>query len=262
VSPAGRLSSSAPGPQRRASQPPDRPLFAFAYGWTEFVEFAYGNGLRLVSADRSKAQFGTAPAVETLQWLHEQVTRGMARNGPPDFDQGRSVTETINANTVTGPRFPNVDPGDGSGIHTIHYPYGPSNTRKELLAYSNVYGPAVFKSGNAARVAAAADIAAWAGRSDVQAKVVPVSGTPPANAVAMREENLPANVKTHPILRPIFEAAKSVLLTPNFPSWNDATVVLNEAFQRVARGAALPKDALAEAQAQIQTLFDADLRRG
>ena len=78
----------------------------------------------------------------------------------------------------------------------------------------------------------------------------------------MREENLPANVKTHPILRPIFEAAKSVLLTPNFPSWNDATVVLNEAFQRVARGVALPKDALAEAQAQIQTLFDADLRRG
>jgi ABC-type glycerol-3-phosphate transport system substrate-binding protein len=172
------------------------------------------------------------------------------------------VTETINANTVTGPRFPNVDPGDGSGIHTIHYPYGPSNTRKELLAYSNVYGPAVFKSGNADRVAAAADIAAWAGRADVQTKVVPVSGTPPANAVAMREENLPANVKTHPILRPIFEAAKSVLLTPNFPSWNDATVVLNEAFQRVARGAALPKDALAEAQAQIQTLFDADLRRG
>ena len=246
---------------RRAAQPPDRPLFAFTYTWTEFVEYAYGDGLRLVSADRTKAQFGSPAALETLQWLHEQVTKGVARNGAPDFDQGKSVTETINANTVTGPRFPNVDPGDGSGIHTIHYPYGPSNTKKELLAYSNVYGPAVFKSGSAAKVAAAADVAAWAGRSDVQTKVVPVSGTPPANAVAAREENLPAAIKSNAILKPIFEAAKSVLLTPNFPSWNDATVVLNDAFGRVAKGAVLPKDALAEAQARIQALFDEDLRR-
>jgi multiple sugar transport system substrate-binding protein len=247
---------------RRAAQPPDRPLFALAYTWTEFVEFAYGDGLRLVSADRTKAQFASPPAIETLQWLHDQVAKGIARNGAPDFDQGKSVTETINANTVTGPRFPNVDPGDGSGIHTIHYPFGPSNTKKELLAYSNVYGPAVFKSGNTAKVAAAAEIAAWAGRSDVQMKVVPVSGTPPANSVAAREENLPANVKTNPILKAIFDAAKSVVLTPNFPSWNDATTVLNDSFQRVAKGDLRPRDALTEAQTRIQALFDEDLRRG
>jgi multiple sugar transport system substrate-binding protein len=247
---------------RRAAQPPDRVLFDFTYVWTAFVWWTYSNGQRLLNADRTKAQFDAPGAQETLQWLHDQVTKGMARNGPPDFDQGKSITDTINANAVTGPRFPNVDPGDGSGIHTIHYPLGPGNSKKELISYSNTYGPAVFRSPDASRVAAAAEIAAWAARADVQAKMVAVSLTPPANTVAARDENLPRQVRENPILKAINDGVKFALPTPNFPSWNAATVVLNEELQRLAKGELRPRDALASAQRRIQALFDEDLRRG
>jgi maltose-binding protein MalE len=63
-------------------------------------------------------------------------------------------------------------------------------------------------------------------------------------------------------LKAILDAAKSVVLTPNLPSWNDATTILNDSFQRVAKGDLRPRDALTEAQTSIQPLFDDDLRRG
>jgi maltose-binding protein MalE len=185
----------------------------------------------------------------------------MARNGAPDFDQGKSITDTINANAVTGPRFPNVDPGDGSGIHTIHYPLGPSNSKKEMLSYSNTYGPAVFKAADATKVAAAAELAAWAARADVQAKMVAVSLTPPANSVAARDENLPRQIRENPILKAINDGVKFAVSTPNFPSWNASTVALNEELQAVAKGQLRPRDALVNAQRRIQALWDEDLRR-
>ncbi|MBI3969785.1 MAG: extracellular solute-binding protein [Chloroflexi bacterium] len=248
---------------RKAAQPPEVALFDYRYTWPALLWWMYANGQRSLSADRTKLQFTAPAAHETLEWLHEQVTRTqLARNGAPNFNQGQSVTETINANAVTGPRFPDVDPGDGRGIHVIHYPYGPRNTKKEPLTYGNTYGFAVFRSAEPDKEAAAADVAAWSVRPDVQVKVMEVSLTPPTTLTALKESSLPARIKENPILKALNDGARYVYLTPNFPNWNEATNILDQGLGRVGKGELRPRDALADAQTKMQALLDEDLRRG
>ena len=125
----------------------------------------------------------------------------------------------------------------------------------------------MFKSPDAVKVAAAVEIAAWAARADVQARIVAVSLTPPANTVAARDENLPRQVRENPILKAINlkainDGVRFALPTPNFPSWNAATTIVNDQLQRLAKGELRPRDALSAVQARVQALFDDDLKRG
>src|SRR5581483_4882524 len=143
---------------RKAAQPPERVLGQFIYTWSPLQWWGFSNGQVPLNADRTKAQYDTLPMLTTLEWLHQNVMRGILRNGPGDFDTGRTLTEVINAGTVTPPRYPNVDPGDGSGVYATHYPLGPNNTKKEPITAGNVFGFLVFKGANAAAIGAAAEI--------------------------------------------------------------------------------------------------------
>ncbi|MBI3974070.1 MAG: extracellular solute-binding protein [Chloroflexi bacterium] len=248
---------------RRAAQPPDRVLFNFEYTWNMFLWWMYANGQRPLTADRTKVLFDTPQVLQTLEWLHEQVTRTqLARHGKADFNEGKSVTEVINAGTVTPPRYPNVDPGDGTGISLTHYPLGPSNTKKEIGTSGNVFGFVVFKSPDANKVAAAAEIAVWSVRPDVQLKVSEASGHAPANLTAAKDPNLSRALKGNLLLNTLNDLAKYNYPTPNFPNWGQANTILNENLGRLAKGELRAKEALAEIQAKIQELVDEDLRRG
>jgi multiple sugar transport system substrate-binding protein len=248
---------------RRAASPPERALFTWGYTWPGFHWWLYSNGQRALSADRTKTQYAAAPTVELLEWLHDHMSRTLL-GGPAtlNFDRGEVLTETINANTVTGPRYPNVDPGDGSGIHTIHYPFGPSNTKKETITYGNTQGPVVFKTADAKRIAAGAEIAAWAARSDTQMKVGVVALTPTSSLTAGKAENLPKQIRDNPILKAINDGVKNIYPTPNFPSWTRASMLLDQQMQRVMKGELRPREALMQVQSQIQSLLDEDLKRG
>lgn len=246
---------------KRTAQPPDRALFNFTYNWTWLGWWMYTNGQRVLNADRTKVQYDTPAARETLQWLDDQVTKTqLARNGATDFNNGGSVTETINAGTVYEPRYPNLDPGDGSGIHAIHYPYGPANAKKEMITYGNTYGLTVFKA-DTAKAAAAAEVAAWALRPELQTRIMDVTFQPPTSVTAAKEENLPKKFRENPILKALNDTAKGIYLTPNFLSWGNVTEALTEALGRVAKGQVTPRDALAEVTPRLQAMIDEDLKR-
>jgi multiple sugar transport system substrate-binding protein len=248
---------------RRGAQLPDRVLFTFEYIWNQLYWWMYANGQRPVSEDRTKVLFDTPAVLQTVEWLHEQVTRTqLARRGKGDFNEGKSLTEVINAGTVTPPRYPNVDPGDGSGIYLTHYPIGPSNSKREIGTSGNVFGFMVFKSGDADGVAAAAEIAAWSVRPDVQLKVSGASGHAPANLVTARDPSLPGQLRDNPLLRTLNDLARYNYPTPNFPRWGEVNRLVDEQLGRVADGALRPKEALEEIQRQAQTLVDEDLQRG
>jgi maltose-binding protein MalE len=119
-----------------------------------------------------------------------------------------------------------------------------------------------LKSSDAKRVDLAADVTGWGGRSDVQMKISEASGHVAPNTVAAQPANLPAKIKTNPILNKIAEYGKYTYLTPNYPSWTNSMNLLQESFMRVLNGQLLPKDALAESQPRIQAAVDEDLRRG
>ena len=246
---------------RRAAQPPDRVLFDFQYTWSYFYRWMFANGQRPLNADKTKVTLDTPGMLEMLQWAHDQVTKGVARNGGASFDTGGSLTEIINTGTVTPPRYPNVDPGDGSGIHLMNYPHGPGNTRKEPGTPGNVFGFMVLKGSDPKREAAAAEIAAWSVRPDVQLKVAEVTGHAPANLAAAKDASLPKLLKDNPLLRSLNDLAKYNYPTPNFPSWNNAQTIINDTLANLGKNATTPKGALAEMQAKIQPLIDEDLKR-
>jgi ABC-type glycerol-3-phosphate transport system substrate-binding protein len=247
---------------RKAAQPPDRVLFDFQYTWTYFYRWMFANGQRPLNASKTKVTIDTPGMLETLQWAHDQVTKGVARNGVANFDAGGSLTEIINTGTVTPPRYPNVDPGDGSGILLTNYPHGPSNTKQEIGTPGNVFGFIVLKGTDPKREAAAAEIAAWSVRPDVQLKVAEVSGHAPSNLAAARDASLPRILKDNPLLRTLNDLARYNYPTPNIPSWNNAQSIINEALGNLGKNAITPKAALSEMQTTIQPLIDEDLRKG
>jgi ABC-type glycerol-3-phosphate transport system substrate-binding protein len=248
---------------RRTAQPPERVLFNFEYIWNQLFWWMYANGQRPLNQERTKVLFDTPQVLQTVEWLHEHVQRTqLARHGKADFNEGKSVTEVINAGTVTPPRYPNVDPGDGSGIFLTHYPLGPSNTRREPGTSGNVFGFMVFKAGDATKVAAAAEIAAWSVRPDVQLLVSEASGHAPANLAAARDPKLPGALKNNPLLRMLNDLARYNYPTPNFPRWGEVNRLIDEHLGRVGKGELRPKDALAEIQRRAQALVDEDLQRG
>jgi multiple sugar transport system substrate-binding protein len=246
---------------RRAASPPDKVLFDFQYTWTYFYRWMFANGQRPLNADKTKVTLDTPGMLEMLQWCHDQVTKGIARNAVANFDAGASLTEIINTGTVTPPRYPNVDPGDGSGIHLINYPHGPSNTKKEPGTPGNVFGFMVLKGADAKRAEAASEIAAWSVRPEVQLKVAEQTGHAPANLAAARDASLPKILKDNALLKSLNELAKYNYPTPNFPSWNAAQDVINASLGRLAKGEIRPKDALAEMQSKIQPMVDDDLKK-
>jgi ABC-type glycerol-3-phosphate transport system substrate-binding protein len=237
-------------------------LFDFQGTWTYLYRWMMANGQRPLSADRTKALFDTPQMLEMLQWANDQVTKGIARNGVANFNEGKSLTEIINTGTVTPPRYPDVDPGDGSGIFLTHYPFGPSNTKREIGTSGNVFGFMVFKGTDPKQAQAAAEIAAWSVRPDVQLKVSQASGHAPSNLTAVKDASLPRMLKDNSLLKTLSDLARFNYTTPNLPSWNNAQNIINESLDRMLKGAIRPKDALVEMQTKIQPMVDEDLKRG
>lgn len=252
---------------KKTTVPDERWLYPWGYGWSDFNSWIYSNGLAAVSQDRTKVLYDSPQMRETLQWLHDQASVSkLFRAGPSansDFDTGKFVAWSANEAAGIAPvRFPNVDSGDGNGLHITHFPMGPANTRKQIITYANVYGLIALKSTDARRTDLAAEVTGWGGRSDVQMKIAEASGHVPPNTVAAQAANLPTKIKSNPILNKIAEFGKYSYLTPNYPSWPASMTILQESFMRVLNGQLLPKDALAEAQPRIQAAVDEDLRRG
>ena len=250
---------------RKVAQPPELVLFEFPYTYTHFNRWFHANGAVPLNADRTKLLYDSPAMLETLQWVQEQVTRGIARNGDDgSFNLGGSLTVSANeAAAALPPRFTNVDPGgDGTGLHITHYPFGPSNTRKTVITFGNARGFVAIKTPDPKKDEMTLRIVEWAGRPEVQPKVAEASGHPPVGQTAAKQENLPPKIKNNVILRTINEFGKGAYLTPSFPSWLQAMTILQENLMRVAKGELLPKDALLDAQQKMQPLIDEDLRRG
>ena len=170
---------------RKVVQPGERWLMSWNYTWSAYNSWIYANGLAPLSTDRTKVLYDTPQMLETLQWLHDLATAGQIfRAGPstvPEFDGGTFVAESVNeAAAMQPPRYPNVDTGDGAGLFVTHFPIGPSNTKRQIITYANTYGLIALKSSDPRKVAAAAALAGWGARAEVQTEDRRGLGAPPA----------------------------------------------------------------------------------
>ena len=205
---------------RRAARPDERWLFFFQYNALRFGFWWRVNGQRPFNADKTKVLIDTQPMRETLEWCHDQVTRTqLAKNGTTNFNAGEAITDHCNASAVTVPQYPDLDPGDGSGIFVTHYPLGPSNTRREPAISGNAFGFSIFKAAGDQKVTAAAELAAWSVRPEVQAKVSDASNLFPAHSGASKHPAFPRRFLENPILKALTDLVPYGVPEPNFPSW-------------------------------------------
>ena len=245
----------------------ERVLFAMRYSlyWLSIV-WGPTNGASPLDASRTKLNFDTPEMLEALEYTYDHEKRtGYAHKDLKTyhFNLKKRVTEVINPGTVTPPRYPDVDPGDGSVIKLVHYPHGPNNTQKQITTPGNVFGTMVFKVRDKAAEQLSADLAAWSVREDVQLLVSAASGHPPANLAAARNPAINAALKNNPLLQRLNYLTQFDVPTPNSPSMAKILFTIGgEVFKRLEEGELNPKSALQEAQRLTQPLWEEDLQKG
>ena len=164
---------------------------------------------------------------------------------------------------MTPPRYPDVDPGDGSVIRVTHYPHGPANTKKQITTPGNCFGCVVFKVADQEAQELSADLAAWSVREEVQLLVSAASGHPPSNLAAGRNPGITAALKDNPILKQLNHLAQYDVPTPASPNMRKLLFeVGGEVFKRLENGELTPKAALEEAQRLTAPIYEEDLKKG
>ena len=220
-------------------------------------------------ASQANWKVDTPDMLEALEYVYNHHTRlGYAqtdtgREGKYYFNNKAKVTNGINPGTVTPPRYPDVDPGDGSVIRVTHYPHGPANTKKQITTPGNCFGCVVFKVADQEAQELSADLAAWSVREDVQLLVSKASGHPPSNLAAGRNPGITAALKDNPILKQLNHLAQYDVPTPASPNMRKLLFeVGGEVFKRLENGELTPKAALEEAQRLTAPIYEEDLKKG
>ena len=111
--------------------PEKRRLVDFGYDGHRMLWWMGNNGGFPIDDTRTKLQWDSPIARETLEWAHEHAKRTRLfisqsefnkdnpepyTNSNGNFNKGGRLANIINPGTVTPPRYPDIDPGDGSGI--------------------------------------------------------------------------------------------------------------------------------------------------
>ena len=246
--------------------PGERALSDFRYDGHRLLWYMGSNGTFPLDQSRTKFQWNTPETIETFEYAHNHSTRtGYFINEFPEgnsnanFNAGGRLTNIINAGTVTPPRYPDIDPGDGSGIQITHYPLGPSNASKTPMTPGNVFGIVVFKGHPSAEQDMAAELVLHSVRPEVQLLVSAASGHPPSNLAAARDPNITKALRDNPILNKLNELTQFDRPTPNPPSYLQVLGIVKEHMTNVKNGDMVPKDALAEIQRLTQPMLDKDI---
>ncbi len=247
-----------------------RTLWSMRYSlyWTVIV-LGPMNGAFPRDPAGTKWQVDTPGMLESLEYVYKHhrelgyAQTDIGKDGKYYFNNKAKVTEVINPGTVTPPRYPDVDPGDGSVIRVTHYPHGPANTKKQITTPGNCFGCVVFKVGDQDAQEVSADLAAWSVREDVQLLVSAASGHPPANLAAGRNPGINAALRDNPILHQLNHLAQYDVPTPAAPSMAKMLFEIGgEVFKRLENGELTPKTALEESQRLTAPLYEEDLKRG
>ena len=138
------------------------------YTWSDFNSWIYANGL----APRQRRPHQGARTTRRRCWRRcngcttrppsTQLFRPRRRPPSPDFDSGQvrgggAPTRPAGMRRVRYPQRRHRATAPGCSI--THFPIGPSNARKQIITYANVYGLIALKTSDAKRVAAAAEVA-------------------------------------------------------------------------------------------------------
>ena len=254
---------------RKVVKPDERRLVDFAYDGHRMLWWGGSNGTYPLDNTRTKLQWDTPPMIQALEYAHNNVTRtkyfiprsifesGKALNA--NYNTGGRLCNSINAGTVTPPRFPDVDPGDGSGIRVTHFPLGPSNTAKQPMTPGNVLGMMVLKGFPEHETNVAVELALHGLRPRVQLLISAASGHAPSNQVAAKDPSITKVLKNNPILNRLNELTQFNQPTPNPPSYLKILGIVQEQLGRVRDGELTVKDGLNEMQRLTQPLLDKDL---
>jgi ABC-type glycerol-3-phosphate transport system substrate-binding protein len=243
---------------RKAAKPPD--VWGYNSGWITAHHRMWGgsNGGRMLNGEGTKVTLTAPENVEAVQFELDLVRQGVMRDASERYAEllptGGAVFQFAVPARLPLYKKDNVDFG------TTLYPVGPRNQRKEPYTLGAAYAFNVFRATNKEQEYVAALAAKWAAQRDGQLLIARLAGVPVSNRAVVDSGAFNQEYSKDETYWPFVEALPSFEPYPNYPKFQDSYNALSDQLQRVWKGEASPREAMAEAERLCQQHLDESLR--
>jgi ABC-type glycerol-3-phosphate transport system substrate-binding protein len=244
---------------RKAAKPPD--VWGYNSGWVlaHHRMWAGSNGGRMLNADGTKVTLTAPENVEAVQFELDLVRQGVMRDGSAPYAELLATGGTVFQFAVPA-RLP-LYKRDNVDFGTTPYPIGPKNQRKEPYTLGAAYAFNVFRAASREQEYVAALAAKWAAQRDGQQLIARLAGVPISNRAVVESAAFKQEASRDATYWPFIEVLPFNEPYPNYPKFQDSYDALTAQLQRVWKGEASPREAMAEAERLCQQHLDESLQR-
>lgn len=243
---------------RKAAKPPD--VWGYNSGWitAHHRMWAGSNGGPFVNSDGTKVMLAAPENVEAVQFELDLVKQGVMRDASERYAELLSTGGAVFQFAVPA-RLP-LYKKDNVDFGTTLYPVGPRNQRKEPYTLGAAYAFNVFRAADRGKERVAALAAKWAAQRDGQLMIARLAGVPVSNRAVVESAAFRQEYARDEAYWPFIEVLPHFEPYPNYPKFQDSYNALSAQLQRVWKGEASPREAMAEAERLCQQHLDESLR--
>ncbi|MBI3972599.1 MAG: extracellular solute-binding protein [Chloroflexi bacterium] len=245
---------------RKAAKPPD--VWGYNSGWitAHHRMWAGSNGGSFLNKDGAKVTLAAPENVDAVQFKLDLVKQGVMRGASERYAELLATGGVVFQFAVPA-RLP-LYKKDNVDFGTTMYPIGPRNQKKEPYTVGAAYAFNVFRAANRDTEHVAALAAKWAAQRDGQMLIARLAGVPISNRSVVESAAFKQEYAKDEPYWPFIEVLPYFEPYPNYPKFQEPYDALNVQVQRVWKGEASPREAMAEAERQVQLLLDESLRLG
>ena len=248
------------GAVRKAARPPD--VWGYNSQWitAHHMMWVGANGGAFLNKDGTKSALTAQENVDAVQFELDLVNQRLMRDATTGYaeliEQGGVAFQFAVPARIPVYRKANVDFG------TTLWPIGPRNRTKEPFTLGAAYAFNVFKNPNAEKQSVAARAAVYGTSREGQLMIARLAGVPISSRATVESAEYKQQYQKDEQYWPFIEALPSFQPYPNYPKFQDSYNTLTMQLTRIWKMEATPREALAEAERQIQIQLDDSLRLG
>jgi multiple sugar transport system substrate-binding protein len=245
---------------RKAARPPD--VWGYNSQWitAHHMMWVGSNGGSFLNKDGTKAALTAQENVDAAQFELDMVNQRLMRDAATGYaelmEQGGVVFQFAVPARIPVYRKANVDFG------TTFWPAGPKNRPKDPFTIGAAYAFNVFKNPNPDKQSVAARAALYGTSREGQLTIARLAGVPISNRATVESADYKQQYQKDEQYWPFIEALPYFQPYPNYPKFQESYNTLNAQLARVWKMEATPREALTEAERQIQIQLDDSLRLG
>jgi ABC-type glycerol-3-phosphate transport system substrate-binding protein len=245
---------------RKAARPPD--VWGYNSQWVtaHHMMWVGANGGSFLNKDGTKAALTAQENVDAAQFERDLVGQRLMRDAATGYaellEQGGVVFQFAVPARIPVYRKANVDFG------TTLWPIGPRNRAKEPYTLGAAYAYTAFRNPDPDKQAVVAKAAVYGASREGQLTIARLAGVPISNRATVESADYKQLYQKDDVYWPFVEVLPSFQPYPNYPKFQESYNTLTAQLARIWKMETTPKEALTEAERQIQLQLDESLRLG